>query len=310
MIAAGLHDGVVQELAGHSFQMAAAVEQDQPPAELRARARGRRGRHAQRDPPAALAAARDLPAGAARPGAGSGAARRGRPADGPRRRGRGRRPGRARPSHRRRAARVPHGAGGDPQRRRARGRRARHASASAQTNGTGDAACRATTGAASTPTSLARRRLEGHMGLAMLQDLAETAGGRLRVDVAAGRRHDRRARGGRAVIRVVVIDDHTIVRNGLVQLLRLATPTSRSSAPRGDGEAAVALCLEHASRRRADGPLDAGDGRRRGHPPDRRAGAGRPGRRADLVHGPRPHRRRPRRRRDRLPAEGRGARAS
>jgi signal transduction histidine kinase len=34
-IAAGLHDGVVQELAGHSFRMAAAVEQEQPAGELR-----------------------------------------------------------------------------------------------------------------------------------------------------------------------------------------------------------------------------------------------------------------------------------
>src|SRR6478609_5913427 len=35
VIAAGLHDGVVQELAGHSFQMAAAVEQDQNEDDLR-----------------------------------------------------------------------------------------------------------------------------------------------------------------------------------------------------------------------------------------------------------------------------------
>lgn len=35
LIAAGLHDGVVQELAGHSFAMAAAAEQDQSNAELR-----------------------------------------------------------------------------------------------------------------------------------------------------------------------------------------------------------------------------------------------------------------------------------
>jgi two-component system, NarL family, sensor kinase len=35
VIASGLHDGVVQELAGHSFQMAAAVEQDGGEAELR-----------------------------------------------------------------------------------------------------------------------------------------------------------------------------------------------------------------------------------------------------------------------------------
>jgi signal transduction histidine kinase len=35
LIASGLHDGVVQELAGHSFQMAAAIEQDGDEAELR-----------------------------------------------------------------------------------------------------------------------------------------------------------------------------------------------------------------------------------------------------------------------------------
>ena len=35
VIASGLHDGVVQELAGHSFQMAAAIEQDGDEAELR-----------------------------------------------------------------------------------------------------------------------------------------------------------------------------------------------------------------------------------------------------------------------------------
>jgi len=34
-IAAGLHDGVVQELAGHSFQMAAAIERAEPEPELR-----------------------------------------------------------------------------------------------------------------------------------------------------------------------------------------------------------------------------------------------------------------------------------
>jgi signal transduction histidine kinase len=35
VIAAGLHDGVVQELAGQSFRMAAALERQQPPDELR-----------------------------------------------------------------------------------------------------------------------------------------------------------------------------------------------------------------------------------------------------------------------------------
>jgi DNA-binding NarL/FixJ family response regulator len=46
------------------------------------------------------------------------------------------------------------------------------------------------------------------------------------------------------VIRVAVIDDHTIVRNGLVQLLR-SHPDLEVVASAGDGEAAVALCIEH-----------------------------------------------------------------
>ena len=80
VIASGLHDGVVQELAGHSFQMAAAIEQDSDETELRRVLATRRRRDAKRDPPAALAAARDLSAGAARPGPLRGAARPGRAA--------------------------------------------------------------------------------------------------------------------------------------------------------------------------------------------------------------------------------------
>jgi DNA-binding NarL/FixJ family response regulator len=45
------------------------------------------------------------------------------------------------------------------------------------------------------------------------------------------------------VIRVVVVDDHTIVRNGLVQLLG-SDPGLEVVGAAGDGEAAVALCLE------------------------------------------------------------------
>jgi DNA-binding NarL/FixJ family response regulator len=45
------------------------------------------------------------------------------------------------------------------------------------------------------------------------------------------------------VIRVVVVDDHTIVRNGLVQLLGSDSGLEVVGAA-GDGEAAVALCLE------------------------------------------------------------------
>jgi DNA-binding NarL/FixJ family response regulator len=45
------------------------------------------------------------------------------------------------------------------------------------------------------------------------------------------------------VIRVVVVDDHTIVRNGLVQLLG-SDPGLEVVGAAGDGEAAVALCLD------------------------------------------------------------------
>jgi DNA-binding NarL/FixJ family response regulator len=45
------------------------------------------------------------------------------------------------------------------------------------------------------------------------------------------------------VIRVVVIDDHAIVRNGLVQLIGSHADLEVVGAA-GDGEAAVALCLE------------------------------------------------------------------
>jgi DNA-binding NarL/FixJ family response regulator len=45
------------------------------------------------------------------------------------------------------------------------------------------------------------------------------------------------------VIRVAVVDDHTIVRDGLVQLLR-SHPGLDVVGSAGDGEAAVALCVE------------------------------------------------------------------
>jgi DNA-binding NarL/FixJ family response regulator len=45
------------------------------------------------------------------------------------------------------------------------------------------------------------------------------------------------------VIRVAVVDDHTIVRNGLVQLLG-SDPDLEVVGAAGDGEAAVALCVE------------------------------------------------------------------
>jgi DNA-binding NarL/FixJ family response regulator len=46
------------------------------------------------------------------------------------------------------------------------------------------------------------------------------------------------------VIRVAVIDDHTIVRNGLVQLLQSHADLEVVGSA-GDGEAALAVCVEH-----------------------------------------------------------------
>ena len=46
------------------------------------------------------------------------------------------------------------------------------------------------------------------------------------------------------MIRVAVIDDHTIVRNGLVQLLR-SHPDLDVVASAGDGDEAIAVCVEH-----------------------------------------------------------------
>ena len=46
------------------------------------------------------------------------------------------------------------------------------------------------------------------------------------------------------MIRVAVIDDHAIVRNGLVQLIS-SDPALEVVGAAGDGESAVALCLDH-----------------------------------------------------------------
>ena len=46
------------------------------------------------------------------------------------------------------------------------------------------------------------------------------------------------------MIRVAVVDDHAIVRNGLVQLLR-SDPDLEVVGSAADGEAAVVLCVEH-----------------------------------------------------------------
>ena len=64
------------------------------------------------------------------------------------------------------------------------------------------------------------------------------------------------------MIRVAVVDDHAIVRNGLVALLE-ADRELEVVGTVGDGEAAVS-CAWTSSRRGADGSVDARHRRRRG----------------------------------------------
>lgn len=181
-IAAGLHDGVVQELAGHSFQMAAALEQDQPEAELRrVLAGGAAGtRNAIRQLRSLLLeiyppALRDHGLAAALPDAAAPLTARGVEV----------------------AVDVQAGLELPTEVERLLFRAAQeairnvgaHAAAAhvsigvTQTDGTVTLRV-ADDGRGFDEDELARRRLEGHMGLAMLHDLADAAGGKLRVTPA------------------------------------------------------------------------------------------------------------------------------
>ncbi len=178
-IAAGLHDGVVQELAGHSFQMAAAIEHDQPEAELRrvlaAAAAGTRNAIRQLRsllleiyPPAL----RDQGLAAALPDAAAPLTARGvdvavdvqagleLPTD---------------------VERLVFRTAQEAIRNVGSHAAAGHVSIDVAEAG-GTVTLRVSDdGRGVDAEELARRRREGHMGLAMLQDLAEAAGGRLRV---------------------------------------------------------------------------------------------------------------------------------
>ena len=182
VIAAGLHDGVVQELAGHSFQMAAAVERDQSEADLRrVLAEGAAGiRNAIRQLRSLLVeiypqALRDQGLAAALPDAAAPLTARGVEV----------------------AVDVQAGLELPPEVERLVFRTAQeairnagsHAAAEhvsigvAQVNGTLTLRV-ADDGRGFDEDELAERRAEGHMGLAMLRDLAEAAGGTLRVTSA------------------------------------------------------------------------------------------------------------------------------
>ena len=82
-----------------------------------------------------------------------------------------------------------------------------------------------------------------HFGLRLMRDLADHAGGRLEVDSSApGHGNLGQARGAAAVIRLLIADDHPLVRTALAQLLGAAEDIS-VVAVTGDGREAVQEAL-------------------------------------------------------------------
>ena len=79
--------------------------------------------------------------------------------------------------------------------------------------------------------------------------------------------HDRMP--GRMPIRVLIVDDHPVVRFGLAAIIRLQ-PDMDVVGEAGSGEDACADLRGAGARRRADGPAPAGPERRAGNPDDSR----------------------------------------
>ena len=157
------------------------------------------------------------------------------------------------------------------------------------------------------PELMAERRTARHVGLRLLDELANGAGGSARSGERARRGDACAPRGAVNVIRVVVVDDHAVVRRGLIDVLN-GSGDILVVADVDDGAAAVAAVALHASRRGAHGSVDARDGWCRGHSPARRRSAGDPGAHTHLVLRAESDRGCDRRGRVRLSAEGRRAR--
>ena len=208
-IAQHLHDGVVQDLAGVSYSLRGGRDDRRgaPRPGERSATPGAADRDLPAEPPAlrARAAVSDLLAPLSARGI---AVER-------------RHPGRPRAHSRDRGADLPRRAGGAPQRREARashprrGQRQPLERLASVLDGT------ATTDAGSTRAGRGGAD-DTSLGLRLLEDLVAERGGRLEVRSGAGARDARDAWSCRAVIRVLVVDDHPVLRAGLAQLLEQA----------------------------------------------------------------------------------------
>ena len=120
-----------------------------------------------------------------------------------------------------------------------------------------------------------------HLGLTSMKERARELGATLTLDAAPGEGHDRPT-GARAMIRVLIVDDHAVVREGLRSFLELQDGIEVAGEA-GDGEEAIDLAARALTRRGADGPGDAGPRRPRGDAGAAFARSPRPRHRADEL---------------------------
>ena len=98
-------------------------------------------------------------------------------------------------------------------------------------------------GAGFTAAQRERSRADGHVGSRCSKSSPPNEEAPRR-RVGARRRYVVRARGTDLVIRVVIADDHAVVRHGLAQLLS-TFPDVELVGEAADGEVAVVMCAEH-----------------------------------------------------------------